>query len=136
MKGTDNKLSLVKIKFSLENYKELTKKEISQLSDSAKDLFHFMEEFGNLHNIKDFVSVYMHEDLIQNIESDNCGPFQLYFNKNIFGASMESDIINHERLTKNTVETLLNELSSLEIDSNEKIIERFIRTENIKFGEM
>ena len=78
----------------------------------------------------------MLEDPIQNIESDNCGPFQLYFNKNMFGASMESETINHERLTKDKVETLLNELFSLEIDSNEKIIEGFIRTENIKFGEM
>ena len=118
------------------NYKKSTKKGISQLSDSAEDLFHFIEEFGYLHNIKNFVSVYMLEDPIQNIESDNCGPFQLYFNKNMFGASMESETINHERLTKDKAETLLNELFSLEIDSNEKIIEGFIRTENIKFGEM
>ena len=47
---------------------------------------------------------------------------------------MEGEIINHERLATNTVETLLNELFSLEIDSNELIIEEFIRTDNTKFG--
>ena len=47
---------------------------------------------------------------------------------------MESEIINHERLATNTVETLLSELFSLEIDSNELIIEEFIRTDNTKFG--
>ena len=58
MKRTDNKLMLVKIKYGKENYMKLTK------SNSVKDLFHFIDKFGNLHNIKDFVSVYIQEDSI------------------------------------------------------------------------
>ena len=64
MKRTDNKLMLVKIKYGKENYMKLTKREISELSNSVKDLFHFIDKFGNLHNIKDFVSVYIQEDSI------------------------------------------------------------------------
>ena len=44
----------------------------------------------------------MHEDPIPNVESENnCGLFQLYFYTNMLDASVESEIINHERLTKN-----------------------------------
>ena len=35
MKRTDNKLTLVKIKFAVENYKKLTKKEIPRLGNST-----------------------------------------------------------------------------------------------------
>ena len=52
----------------------------------------------------------------------------------MFSASMESEKVNHERLTENSVETLLNKLLSLQIDSNEKMIKVFIKTENINFG--
>ena len=48
MKKTDNKLTMIKIRFGQENFKKLTKKEISQLSDSDKDLFYFIEKFVNL----------------------------------------------------------------------------------------
>ena len=49
----------------------------------------------------------MLEDLIQNIESDNCGPFQLFFYKNLFEAAADSEILSHKKLTKNTIKTLL-----------------------------
>ena len=52
----------------------------------------------------------------------------------MLSASMESEKVNHERLTENSVETLLNKLLSLQIDSNEKMIKVFIKTENINFG--
>ena len=61
-------------------------------------------------------------------------PFNFIFIKAMFSASMESEKVNHERLTENSVETLLNKLLSLQIDSNEKMIKVFIKTENIKFG--
>ena len=48
MKRMDNKLTLVKIKFLTVNYKSLSKKNISKLSNSAKDLFHFVKKFGDL----------------------------------------------------------------------------------------
>ena len=39
MKKTGNKLTLIKIKLAMENYKKLTKKEISRLSNSEKTYF-------------------------------------------------------------------------------------------------
>ena len=47
----------------------------------------------------------MPEEPIQNIESDNCGSFHLYFYKNMFGAAMECELLDHKKLTK----VLLNE---------------------------
>ena len=38
----------------------------------------------------------MLKDPIQNTESGNCGPFQLYLYKNVFGASGESKILGNE----------------------------------------
>ena len=93
MKKTDNKLTLIKIWF---------KKKIFQFCDSAKDLFYFIYSIflENLLNISDFISLYMLEDPIQNIESDNYSSFHLYFYKNMFCASTENERIKHERLTK------------------------------------
>ena len=53
--------------------------------------------------------------------------------ESLFGRTMESEILNHEKLTTGTVETFLNEIYSLNIDSNEKIVDFVIR-KNIKFG--
>ena len=65
MTRTDNKLTLVKIHFSLKNYNHLFKKSIGKLSTTAHNLFHFIESFGKLHNITDLVSVWMLQDPIQ-----------------------------------------------------------------------
>ena len=64
----------------------------------------------------------MVEDPIQNIETVPCGIFQLYFYEKLFNPKADSKIQNDKKLIKKTVETLLNELFSLDIDKNEKII--------------
>ena len=43
---TDNKITLVNIKFSLNNCKNLTKNELDNLSDTACDFFYIVKSFG------------------------------------------------------------------------------------------
>ena len=57
----------------------------------------------------------MVEDRLQDLDSAACGIFQLYFSKNLFNPEENSKIQNQTKLTKKTVETLLNELFSLNI---------------------
>ena len=125
MKRTENKLMLVKIKISVGDYKSLSKKEVLKLSNSASDLFHFINKFRDLHRVKTSVSIYMFEDIIQTIELDNCRPFQLYFFENLFDATAESELFEHKKLTKNTVEVLLNNFFLLTIENNEKTIKDY-----------
>ena len=73
----------------------------------------------------------MVEDPIQHIETVTCGIFQLYFYENMFNPNADSKIQNGETLTKKTVETLQNELFSLDIDSNKKIIRQYALDKNI-----
>ena len=79
MKRMNNKLTLVKIKFSTVNYRSLSKKNISKLSNSAKDLFHFVKKFGDLLSEKYYISIYMLEDPIHDIESAKADRFSFIF---------------------------------------------------------
>ena len=51
----------------------------------------------------------MLEDLIQMVTTITCGPFQLYFYKNVFFPD-KSKLENYKKLTNIALETLLNEL--------------------------
>ena len=110
MKLADNKLTLVRTKFLTAGCKNLTDKEVSRLIPAAKDFFHFIDEFAKLHNIKSKVVIHMLEDQIQKTKTDACGVFQLYFYKKLFGPQDDSAIISHKKLTKNTIQMLLNEI--------------------------
>ena len=61
----------------------------------------------------------MLEDRIQDLNTSTCGIFQLYFYKNFFNPDQNSKIQNETKLKKSTVETLLNELFSLDDKENE-----------------
>ena len=63
------------------------------------------KNFGDLHGVEDFVSVYMLKVPIQNLESHNCGLLQMHFIENLFGANAESKMFEHKKLTKNTLGT-------------------------------
>ena len=66
----------------------------------------------------------MVEDRIQDLDSNSCGIFQLYFYENLFNPDQNSKIQNETKLKKTTVETLLNELFSLDDKENEiKMVE-------------
>ena len=76
----------------------------------------------------------MVEDRIQDLDSATCGIFQLYFYENLFNPDKNSKIQNESKLNKSTVETLLNELFSLDDRENEIKIEEFADELGVKIS--
>ena len=103
-----------------------------RLRETTQDLLHLMYEYGKLHNIKDVVTIHAVDDQLQEISSDTCGIFQLYFYYNLFVPYENSSIVDDKKLTKKTVEKILNEIFSLDRETNEKIMENFAKEKDIK----
>ena len=103
-----------------------------RLKPTTQDLLHLMNESGKLHKIKDIVKVNLVDDQLQKIETDMCGMFQLYFYFNLFMPFENSSIVNDVKLSKLTIEKLLNEIFSLDRTKNEEIIEKFTEEKNIE----
>ena len=61
----------------------------------------------------------------QNLTTSTCGLIQLYFYKNLFDPDEKSKILNYQTLTKNTLETRINETFSTDIDENEYLVKKF-----------
>ena len=78
----------------------------------AAGLFHLINKFAELNRIKDEVILHFVDDQLQNEITDTCGIFQLYFYKKLFDPLKKSRIINNNKLTKNTILTLLNKIFS------------------------
>ena len=69
----------------------------------------------------------MVEDHIEDLDTVNCGIFQIYFYKNLFNIDQNSKIQNKKRLNKKTIETLLNELFVLnDQDQKEARINKYV----------
>ena len=114
MTRTDNKITLVNIRFNLNACKNLSKKELDSLSDTDSNFFHFVQAFGNRIKLRDFVNMWMLEDRVQDLNSVTCDIFQIYFYDNLFNPDKNSKMQNKKRLNKKTIETLLNELFVLD----------------------
>ena len=84
MTKTDNKLTLININFSTKVFASLKSAEFEGLSEASQEFFHFIEIFGELHQLKDYVCGWTLEDPIEKLETLTCGSFQLYFFDNIF----------------------------------------------------
>ena len=82
MDRADNKITLCKIRFNLGAYATLSQDEVDFLSDKARNLFRFIQAFGIKLKLRNFVSIWMVEDRLQDLDSSTCGIFQLYFNDN------------------------------------------------------
>ena len=65
------------------------------------------------------------ENRVQNLLSSSCSPFQLYFYKNLFDPDERSKILDHQKLIKNTLETIINEIFSTDISENEYLVKNF-----------
>ena len=65
---TDNKITHVNIKFSLNVCKNLTKNELDNLSDTAREFFYFVQSFGDKHKLRDFVNLWVVDDRIQDLD--------------------------------------------------------------------
>ena len=81
-----------------------------RLTTTTQDLLHLMYEFGKLHKINDVVTMHLVENQLQKIETDTCRIFQLYFYVNLFTPLENSSIVNDKKLSKSTLEKLLNEI--------------------------
>ena len=121
----DQKITLWKIKYNLGACKRLSKNEINSLSDTARDFFYFIQAFGIKLKLKRFVNIWVVEDRIQDLNSSTCGIFQLHFYENLFNPDKNSKIQNENKLKKNMLEMLLNELFSLDDKENEIKMEEY-----------
>ena len=131
---SDDKNILNKILYGLEKYSMQEYEKIKnghRLTPTAQDLLHLMYEFGRLHKIKNEIKVFAVDDQLQELNSDTCGIFQLYFYTNLFTPLEGSKIINDNKLSKTTIEKLLNEIFSLNKRENEKLVEEFAEENNI-----
>ena len=88
------------MKFNLNACKNLSKKELDNLRDTARDFFYFIQSFGNKLKLRDFVSIWMVEDRIQDHGSVTCDIFQIYFYDNLFNTDQNSKIQNETNETK------------------------------------
>ena len=113
---TDDKITLCKIKFNLGACKDLTEDEIISLSDTARNFFYLIQAFGIKLKLRIFVNIWMVEDRLQDLD---CGMFQIYFYQNLFNPDKNRKIQGETKLNKKTVETLLNEIFSLDDKENE-----------------
>ena len=134
MNRTDQKITLCKIKFNLGACKELSKEEIDSLSDTARDFFYFVQAFGIKLKLRSFVNIWMVEDRIQDLDSATCGIFQLYFYENLFNLDENSKVQKETKLKKTTVETLFNELFSLDDKENEIKMEEYADKLGVKIS--
>ena len=75
MTRADNKITLVKVKFSVKACKNLSQKEIVNLSNTARDFFHFVQTFGYFLKVKDYLDIWMIEDPTHMTETVTCGLF-------------------------------------------------------------
>ena len=75
----DSKVTLVNIEFNLNACKNLSKKELDNLSYTARNVFYFIQSFGNKLKLCDFINIWMVENRIQDLNSVTCGIFQIYF---------------------------------------------------------
>ena len=97
----------------------MLKEEIDSLSDTAREFFYFVQAFEIKLKLRSFVNIWMVEDRIQDLDSTTYGIFHLFFYENLFNPDKNSKIQNETKLKKTTVETLLNELFSLDDKENE-----------------
>ena len=97
---TDNKITLVNIKFNLNACKNLSKRELDNLSDTTRDFFYFVQSFRNKLKLRDFVNIWMVEDMVQDFNFVTCGIFQIYFYDNLFNPDENSIIQDKKRLNR------------------------------------
>ena len=98
------------------------------------EIFYFIQAFGIKLKLKSFVNIWVVEDRIQDIDSNTCGIFQLHFYENLFNPDKNSKIQNKNKLKKNTVEMLLNELYSLDDKENEIKMEEYADEIGVKIS--
>ena len=127
---SNKRLSLCSMKFCVDTWQKMSQKTKSQLTETAQNLFHLMEQFAKLKNSQ-CMNIIILENRVQDLLTSDCSPFQLYFYKNLFDPEEKSKILHHQKLTKNTLETLINEIFFPNIDENQYLIKNFEGEHNL-----
>ena len=120
------KINLGSLTFSIKSYEKIKEKSLDNLTNTAKDFFHVLSEFGKIKKQKKEMKFILLDDQFQELTADTCGIFQLYFYKNLFDPVRDSKIIDDEFLTKKTVTALLNEIFLTNKETNEKEMKLFV----------
>ena len=121
---SNKKLTLCSMKFCVNTWQKMSQKTKSQLTETAQKLFHLLEQFAKLKQSR-CMNILILENRVQNLPTCDCGPFQLYFYKDLFDPDEQSKIVQHQKLTKNTLETLLNEIVFPNIEENQYHIKKY-----------
>ena len=127
MDRTDDKITLCKVKFNLSACKHLTENEINSLSETTRNFFYFIQAFGMKLKLRGFVNIWMVEDRLQDLDSAS---FKYTFTK--ICSTRNSKIQGNAKLNKKAVETLLNEVFSLDDKENEIKMEEY--TDKLKIN--
>ena len=57
---------------------KIYKNKLDNLSETARNFFYLVQSFGDKLKLCDFVNLWMVEDRIQDLDTVNCGIFQIY----------------------------------------------------------
>ena len=114
--------------------KNYQKKKLIPLSIRLDTFFYFIQASGIKLKLRSFVNIWVVEDRIQDLDSTTCGIFQLYFYENLFNPDKNNKTQNETKLKKAAVETLLNELFSLDDGENEIKMEEYADELGVKIS--
>ena len=100
---SSQKLKLCTMKFCVEMWQEMSQKTKDQLTDTAQNFFHLLEQFAKLKKTH-CTNVLILENDIQDLISTNYREFHLYFCKNLFDPDEKSKILSHQTLNNSTLD--------------------------------
>ena len=118
------------MKFCVDKWRQLPKKTKGQLTETAQNFFHLLEQFAKLKQTY-CMNIIILENRVQDLLSTDCGPFQLYFYKNLFDPFEKSGIVNHKNLTLKTLQTIINEIFTPQTNENQQNIKKFEEQHNL-----
>ena len=134
MNKTDQKITLCKIKFNLGACKELSKKEIDSLSETARDFFLFHSSVRNKIKIEKFCQYLGGRRQNTGLRLRHVRNMSAVFLRKLVQSDKNSKIQNKSKLKKTAVETLLNELFYLNDRENEINMEEYADELGVKIS--
>lgn len=126
------KIKLVELIFPVVEYRNLKQEELKQLTTVAQDLFHLLSEIAHIKKQANELKLVCVENELQSKTTSTCGIFQLYFYKHLFDPLKNSKVLSHTKLNKVTIQTLLNEIFSLDTEDNKNRVKEFAKHFNIQ----
>ena len=123
----DNKITLLKWSFKLNNYKKFKQKQLDKLTPAARYFFKFLYDFGKYKTIKNTMKVVMVDNNLQ-----MCFYFSL-FEPLKSSAVAES---SSKKLNVKLIGEMLNEIFNNNVRQNERILDVFILKTSSLMGKM